>query len=89
MRNSIVHRLSNFQVFLLNQLVMTKHILLEFAVPQPHKTAPHIPDGATYSFKKGYWILGKDALVDSHEFRKSPQTTKKGDFETGEDIKGE
>jgi len=68
---------------------MIKHILLEFAIPQPHQTVPQIPNGATYSFKKGYWILGDDALVDSHEFRKSPQTTKKGDFETGEDIKGE
>ena len=69
--------------------MMAKHILLELAVQQPRQTNLPLPSGATYSFRKGYWIIGDDALVDSHDFRKSPQTTKKGDFETGEDIKGE
>ncbi|MCY4000585.1 MAG: hypothetical protein OXF84_07250 [Bacteroidetes bacterium] len=67
---------------------MMEHILLEIAVRQPCQADSQIPDEATYSFKKGYWIIGDDALVNSPDFRKCAKTTKKKDFETGEDIKG-
>ena len=68
---------------------MTEHILLELAVRQPYQAGPQLPSGATYSFRSGYWIIGDDALVSSPAFRNGPQTTKKKNFETGEDIKGE
>ena len=40
-------------------------------------------------FSDGYWVLDGSAMVNYSDFRKGPPTTKKGDFETGEDIKGE
>lgn len=68
---------------------MAKHILLELAVRQPHQINLLLPSGATYSFRNGYWIIGDDALVNSPDFQGYPPTTKKKNFETGEDIKGE
>jgi len=65
-----------------------EHILLKIAVRQPCQAGSQIPDEATYCFRKGYWIIGDDALVNSPDFRKGPQTTKKKNFETGEDMKG-
>jgi len=67
--------------------MMMEHILLEIAVRQPCQANSQIPDKATYSFRKGYWIMGDYALVNSPDFRDGPQSTKKKNFETGEDIK--
>ena len=68
---------------------MVEHILLELAVRQPYQKNPKLPDEAVYSISDGYWVLGGSALVNNSDFRKGPPTTKKGDIETGEDIKGE
>lgn len=72
-----------------NDTMMTEHILLELAVRQPHQLDPQLPGGATYSFRNGYWVIGDDALVNSPDFRKRPPVSKKMEFETGEDIKGQ
>ena len=68
---------------------MVDHILLKLAVRQPCPKNPELPDQAVYSVSDGYWVLDGIALVNYSDFRKGPPTSKKGDFETGEDIKGE
>lgn len=66
---------------------MSKHILLELAVREPHQVEPQLPNRSVYSVKDGYWILDGETFVSSSYFRNNPAKSKKKALDNGEDIK--
>lgn len=60
------------------------HILVDSAARRPHRDEPDMPAGVRYDAVRGYWA-GEDGLVSDLP----PPQSKKADYETGEDMKGE
>lgn len=60
------------------------HILVDGAARRPHREQPDMPAGVRYDALRGYWA-DEDGLVSDLP----PPQSKKADFETGEDMKGE
>ena len=68
---------------------MAEHVLLTHATRRPYRDVPTLPDQAQYDPAKGYWTKDGLPLVTLDEFVGDDQVSKKCDYETGEDQKGE
>jgi hypothetical protein len=70
---------------------INRHVLVATARIFPERSEDLAPAGCSYDVIDGAWRLESSGqfLVDAApEARPSPPTSKKGDVETGEDMKG-
>ena len=68
---------------------MADHVLLAHATRKPNRDSPNLPRHAKYDAVMGFWTKDGVPLVSLADFSGDKRVTKKSDFETGEDQKGE